>query len=801
MRRSLFLTALALFAAGAAFVLIPRGETGVDLPNAAELPPPPPTEHWLAADVEKKNNKARKEWIAGFHKTAPGVDYKAIEAENGLAQMEKRRLLARGPRGPEDGHWVERGSENQAGRMHVATHALDGSGLYAGSALGGVWKGSLDGEDWTPIGDGLYGGAHWLAVLDPRSADSPHRVFAVNGSAWLHYSDDDGDTWTASDGLDGYWTIKRVVVADDETIFVLAGYDWPTSYTLFRSIDGGESFEDIRDLGDYAGDVWVPRAEGAYEGAWLVDDDSLWQSLDGGDSWDEVAALGLGGSRAELAISEAGRMWLAHGGERLYSSDDDGQSWTQVNSLNDYWGELQASITDVDVAAYGGVEFYSTRNGSNFSRMNSWGDYYSQPLTRLHADIMGIDVVLQEDGSELWYVSTDGGLYRSTDQLETVRNLSMSGLRVSQYYTTHTSNVTGNIAAGAQDQGYQWTEEDNEGPLEFEQLISGDYAHLTSGDGSHQYVYSVYPGIVLVQYRENDPELSYASFPNDSASWLPPIVADPNDNTAFFFCGSRLWRYEKGGNGWSSSRYSDKDFDNQGGYEYLSAIAFSPLNSDKAWAATNYGRVFWSEDAGVNWTRSDTLNYSQYWYGHAVLPSRLDEDVVYVGGSGYNAHEVYRSTDGGRSWEAWDEGLPYTQVYDLVEAPDYSGRVFAGTETAAYMREADGDEWIDITSDTAPITIYWDAQAVEEGGLIRFGTYGRGIWDFVLDDIVEQPQDSEDTSTPGDTDEPAKPTPGLQPICGCSGGLPAGSLALLMAVVVTRRRRRGAPGVQWKPSL
>ena len=36
MRRSLFLTALALFAAGAAFVLIPRGETGVELPNAAE---------------------------------------------------------------------------------------------------------------------------------------------------------------------------------------------------------------------------------------------------------------------------------------------------------------------------------------------------------------------------------------------------------------------------------------------------------------------------------------------------------------------------------------------------------------------------------------------------------------------------------------------------------------------------------------------------------------------------------------------------------------------------------------------
>lgn len=765
-------------------------------PSIAELPPPPPTEHWLAEDVEKKNKKARKEWIKSFHKTAEGVDYKQIEAANGLAQMDKRRLLASGPRGPEDGVWVERGSQNQAGRMHSAAHALDGSGLYAGSALGGVWKADLDGSNWEAIGDNLYGGAHWLAVLDPRTATSPNRVFAVNGSAYLHYTDDDGETWTASTGLDGFWTIKRMLVAQDETIYVMAGEDWPTEYSLFRSTDGGETFDRVRELADYSGDMWVPRVEGYYEGLYVVDDDQLLHSTDAGESWSVVSELGFGGSRAELAISEAGRIWIAHGGNRLYSSDD-GATFTSVTTMSDYWGELQASITNVDVAAYGGVEFYRTSDGNEFRKMNSWGAYYERPEDRLHADIMGIDVVVDADGQELWYISTDGGLYRSQDQLDTVWNLSLEGLRVSQYYTVHTSTATGNIAAGAQDQGYQWSDSENE-LLDFDQLISGDYAHLTSGDGSHQYLYSVYPGIILVQVGDDNPFLSYASFPDNdnNRAWLPPVVGDPNDNTAFFFCGDRLWRYTLGSNGWTAERFSDQKFDNQGGREHLSAIAFSPLDSDLAWAATNYGRAFRSEDGGLTWERSATLNYSQYLYGHALLPSRLDTDVVYLGGSGYNAHEVYRSVDGGRNWEAWDEGLPYTHVYSLAEAPDDSGRVFAGTETAAYMRSPDMDEWVDITSDVAPITIYWSAHAVEAEGLIRFGTYGRGIWDFELDELVDLPEDTGDSAVEvGDTDAPVTPSPGIAPGgCGCGTPAPAAVVALLPMLLLRRRRYQGT---QW----
>ncbi|MCP4805328.1 MAG: hypothetical protein GY913_00710 [Proteobacteria bacterium] len=785
MKKASAAAALSLLLAAGCTWLAWSGEPTDAPPDARELRPPPPTEHWLADDVEKKNVKGRKEWIKGLHKAGPDVDYKSIEESNGFAQMEKRRRLKSGPRGPEDGTWTERGSENQAGRMHAAAWALDGSALYAGSSKGGVWK--LEDEAWTPIGDGLYGGAHWLAILSARG--DVNRVVAGTDGGYLHYSDDDGETWTSSTGLkNGTWDIRRLAVATDgtETIYVIGGTGWPLKWTLYRSTDGAESFDQLSSLGEYDADVWAPRdGDGR---VWLVDSDGLSHSDDHGDSWSSPIPTGLGEDRAELVGSEAGRLWLATDGSKLHASDDEGASWDHVHTMSDYWGELNASITDVDVLAYGGVEFYRTSDGGSFRKMNSWGAYYDRPHDRLHADIMGVDVAM-DGGQEVWYINTDGGLYESRDQLDTVDNLSLSGLRVSQYYTTHTSNVSGGIAAGAQDQGYQWSAATTGGSEDFEQLISGDYAHLVSGDGSHEYVYSVYPGIILVQYGEDDPDLSWADFPNRaSASWLPPLAADPTDNEAFFFCADTLYRYSLGNNGWDPEEWSDEDF-GSGGQNYMSALAFSPLDSDRAWALTDGGKAYWSDDRGVTWTKTDTLNDSQYWYGHALEPSALDVDLVYAGGSGYSGPSIYRTIDGGQNWKKWDEGLPDTHVYDIAEAKDGSGRVFAATETAAYMREADGETWLDITSDVAPITTYWSVEAVEEGNVLRFSTYGRGIWDFVPDPVDVEPTDS-DSGVGGDSDAPDRP-PEPPGGCGCaSSSTRGGAIAAFAFLAFTLRRRR-----------
>jgi hypothetical protein len=145
----------------------------------------------------------------------------------------------------------------------------------------------------------------------------------------------------------------------------------------------------------------------------------------------------------------------------LYRSDDAGSSWRFMGTVSDYWESLAASILDPELFAWGGVELHVSRDGGeSFRTQSGWSEYYGDPANRLHADIPGIDVLPDQD-SEVWYISTDGGLYRSLDQLGSVQSLSLSGLRVSQYYGTLTSSADpDHIAAGSQDQGYPLTELD-----------------------------------------------------------------------------------------------------------------------------------------------------------------------------------------------------------------------------------------------------------------------------------------------------------------------------------------------------
>ncbi len=92
---------------------------------------------------------------------------------------------------------------------------------------------------------------------------------------------------------------------------------------------------------------------------------------------------------------------------------------------------------------------------------------------------------------------------------------------------------------------------------------------------------------------------------------------------------------------------------------------------------------------------------------------------------------LWRTTDGGATYQDWGQGLPSTLVYCMAEAAD--GSMFCGTETSAYRRDPGSASWVDIAGNEAPITTYWSSEFVAAENVIRFGTYGRGIWDYAVD--------------------------------------------------------------------
>lgn len=812
------------------------------IPSERREPPTAQPTEVVDRTIEAKaaDAKVRKSWKDRMHGRAPGVDWKGIEAENGRDRIARRTALRQAPPpdgAPDDGdRWTERGSENQAGRTHVARESTDGALLYVGAAAGGLWRRESDGV-WTPLGDGLFGGVHWLELL-PDPAGGPDVLVTGTDGGYLYRSEDDGQTWQEGSGLESGLQQRRVALTSDGAGTLYAVRRSPEGYAAWRSDDGAATWQRIADLGGCAGDLSVSRTGGST--VWLAGCTGLQRSDDRGETWEAVGTW-FAGNSVDLAACEgwtgAGglpRFYVVIDGRTLWRSDDGGTTFVEGALLGDYWGSLVASIVDPNLVVYGGVELHKSQDGGEaFTVQSAWSEYHEDAEGRLHADIMGVDVFPDGGGGERWYLNTDGGTFLSADNLSSVQNLSLRGLRVSQYYGTLTSSRDpAHIAAGAQDQGYQLSNgQPTTGHLyDFEQAISGDYAHLTSGDGSHDLVYSVYPDFVLIQVGEEAPEVTWAEFPDDARAmaWLPVLLADPDDPESFWLGGDRLWRYERKRRWeWKDALASDTDFASSEG-EYISALAFSPLDHDRMYAVTSSGRFFRSDDRGANWSAAATdLPAGQYFYGNAIAASALDRDTVYVGGSGYSNEPLWVSRDGGDSFESFSTGLPLTMVYALVEEPG-SGTLFAGTETSAWRRLPGAGEWEDITGVTAPLLVYWSVELVPAAGIVRFGTYGRGVWDYAYDtdldgcldevdadgdgtlcpedcddldaasfpgatdtcgDGIDQDCDGGDRTCPEDTGRAAgADASGGGPDCGCGGGEPAAVGAAFAVAALLRRR-------------
>lgn len=739
-------------------------------------------------DITKKSHEGdadyeiqRQSWIRGMHRAEPGLNTDAIDAEYREAKYQSllQNQIGRSIRtfaatkdtvadGRMIGKWVEKGSNNVSGRMHTVDVDFDNNIIYGASAMGNVWKADFtDPSNWTSLNDNhRFGDIRMLRVV--TSSKGKRIIAAASGPFMVHYSDDGGVNWKSATGLDGpqgWGGIRRAVMSADESHVYLFGTEWDYKNwravsTLYMSSDQGSTFTNLGqwDYNSDKCDVWTSRD--TISPTFFLKGDSLFQiessskldfvhSLTYADSINNVGSLLLQGTvrsaRSILKVLESTNNLCT-----FVTSTNDGKSWS---SGGEFSGGLFGTNSykvwphDPQVLAVGTVDAFVSRDGGSkdsWNRINSWGEYYGNVKEKLHADIDGIDFITDRTGNVLAFISTDGGVFMSSDDMFTFENITYSGVGTSQYYSVLTSTEPPYfVYCGSQDQGYQRAPDTSVGRLAMSQTISGDYGHLTSSNKGRS-VWCDYPGFVMLYPNAKGGGTNPGwDFVGKNHLWLPPVTADPNDSASAYVASggdadqSYIWRLTnkhvpKRGDSIITSHWSF-DFSQGNSGRNVSAIAFSPIDHSHCYVLTNDGQFFDSLGVDGKWKRLDTVAPgSHYFYGSVILPSTLNLRKLWIAGSGYSNPGVYESSDEGKTFTPIDSGLPKTMIYGLA-ATENEQFLFAATEVGPFVYSVEARKWYDLSLGNAPDMVYWSVEYVPAMHLARFGTYGRGVWDFVVD--------------------------------------------------------------------
>jgi uncharacterized protein YukE len=166
------------------------------------------------------------------------------------------------------------------------------------------------------------------------------------------------------------------------------------------------------------------------------------------------------------------------------------------------------------------------------------------------------------------------------------------------------------------------------------------------------------------------------------------------------------------------------------------SLAPSPLDANLIWAGTDDGLIWLTRDGGQNWREVSPPGLTAWSKIAQLDASHFDPNGVYAAVNRFRLDDlhpyIYRTHDGGQTWEKITTGLPDDAAVNVVrEDPVRQGLLFAGTERAIYVSFNDGDSWQSLQLNL-PATSMRDL--VIHNDDIVVGTHGRSFW--ILDDIT-----------------------------------------------------------------
>lgn len=631
-----------------------------------------------------------------------------------------------------------------AGRVTaIVTDSRSPNLAYLAAAGGGIWRTSDAGNSWQSLGDNLLSMSSGTLVLDQRFGAQGALYYGTGDYTGSTYgpgilrSTDGGKTWqelsTQFESPNGETLRIALHPTDPQTLFLARDSG------VWRSSDGGNSWSNV--LPGFATDVVISQnapnllfAALGYPVNPGAKYNGVYRSIDGGNTWQIVNALptGVPVGRISLALTPASPgtvvALMATSGDYsldgLFRSDDFGATWRPLNitsllffsntyGYNRGWFEQVLTIDPANVnnIYVGGEQLYRSQDGGQtFLPLTLDGN--GQPL--IHEGMFGM--AFQPGSLNAFYVATEGGIYRTDAGGQVWFNLNQS-LPIAQIDAVAVNPGSSTILAAGESNGLMslsgelstWTQllRGNTGAVFFDPFQSG---YLYGGQVAITPLRSTDGGAT---WNQKSSGIS-STDPTGYDYYYAPYLADPNLAGNLLFGTTRVWRSTNQGTSWTAVSPQLATPGNN-----LTVIAVTP-GSGRTYAATSDGRVWASADGATNWQQGSGLPL-QYISTLAADPSSPLR--AYLGVWGYLSGHVFRTLDGGVSWQDISGGLPDIPVNAIVVDP--RGPVYAASDIGVFRYTNGG--WSSF-SQALPNTLVTSLALDASSSRLIAGTFGRGAY-------------------------------------------------------------------------
>ena len=222
-----------------------------------------------------------------------------------------------------------------------------GMTILVGTVGQGVMRSTDGGESWRRVGvnQGIHSDALVRVLLN--RPDNPESIFAGTDRGLLK-SEDSGATWHLVESPLSEYCVWSLAMDPADTNVMFAGTGTPDPAAIFRSTDGGESWDRRPvEVAKECPNVGVPRVTGIAidpeirRNIWVgLEVDGARRSTDGGDTWSTVNG-GIQNPDVHNVAVAAGPLKTVFVvvNNDVFTSTDDGGTWKSLDIKENFpWG-------------------------------------------------------------------------------------------------------------------------------------------------------------------------------------------------------------------------------------------------------------------------------------------------------------------------------------------------------------------------------------------------------------------------------------------------------------------------------